>query len=518
MGSTGGTIEAAESAPRILVGRFFHESNGYNPIPTPRSGFEVLRGEDVLTSARNSGTTLSGILASLEEAGVIPIPVHSAASPPSGPVEHQYFLETLGIWLRAIERERPDAIAIELHGAMATTESTDADGEFLAGLRQMAGNTVVIGVGLDLHAHITPRMLDAADICIACKENPHADVVECGLDVGRLVMEVVRGDLHPVMTMAKARMLLPGKNGTGEKPLSDMHRRARALEASDPDVRDISLYNAFRFLDAPNLGQGVVVLTNGTQPRARTIATEFATAFWERRAEFVDDLLSIDEALHKVRSERRDGTLPFAIADMGDRVLAGAPGDSTRILATTLDHEHPFKAAFPVTDPRAVQTAQAAGLGANLTLPLGNTVTPGLEPLHVTGTVTRLTDGRFAMHGPYQAGETTSMGPTAVVNVDGRIAIVVTSKPAFSHDPNAFESQGIRVSELDFVVVKSGYHFELNFKGLAIPILVASPGLAFYEPGLLPRTLGRVWPDHKVADDWLIPPVVFARRRVATGG
>ncbi|MEM7123130.1 MAG: M81 family metallopeptidase [Pseudomonadota bacterium] len=500
------------SAPSIMVGRFFHESNGYNPIPTPGADFDVHFGDDVLTSCRRSGTTLSGIVASLEAAGAALVPVHAAATAPSGPVDHNFFSDTLVLWIRAIERERPDAIAIELHGAMATTEANDADGVFLESLRETAGGDVVIGVGLDLHAHITPRMLGAADICIACKENPHSDVVDCGNDVAQLVLDVLHGRLRPVMTMAKTRMLLPGKNGTSEPPLSDMHQRAKDMVASDPHVRDITLYNAFRFLDAPDIGQAAVVLTHETQPAAMTIASELATTFWERRGEFVDDYVSIDDALDTISADRPGGALPFVIADMGDRVLAGAPGDSTSILAATLDHDYPFKAAFPVTDPSAVQAARAAGLGAAVTLSLGGNMTPGFSPLDVTGTVTNLTDGRFQMRGPYQEGEATSMGPSALVTVDDRLAIVISSSPAFSHDPNAFESQGVSIAGLDFVVVKSGYHFELNFNGLAVPILVASPGLAFYTPGGMPRKLGRVWPDHDVDDDWLIPPRVFDRK------
>ena len=54
--------------------------------------------------------------------------------------------------------------------------------------------------------------------------------------------------------------------------------------------------------------------------------------------------------------------------------------------------------------------------------------------------------------------------------------------------------------------MKSGYHFELNFEGLAIPLLTATPGLAFYTPGGLPRKLSRVWPDHDVDEDWLTRP------------
>ena len=256
----------------------------------------------------------------------------------------------------------------------------------------------------------------------------------------------------------------------------------------------------------------VVVLTHETQPSANAIASELAATFWERRLEFVDDLVSIDDALNKISTERSDDALPFVIGDMGDRVLAGAPGDSTSILAATLDHPYPFKAAFPVTDAAAVQAAQAAGLESTVSLSLGGAMTPGFEPLAITGTVANLTDGRFQMRGPYQEGEPTSMGPSAVVTIDDRLSIVISSNPAFSHDPNAFESQGVAIEGLDFIVVKSGYHFELNFESIAVPLLIASPGLSFYTPGGMPRHLSRIWPDHDVDGTWSIPPRVFDRR------
>lgn len=511
-------MENSAERPRVLVGRVFHESNGHNPQPTARDGFLITEAADLLRSARGAGTTLGGIVDTLEAAGVELIPALSAVSPPSGRVEHAFFLEILSAWLETVASMKPDAIVLELHGAMATTETNDPDGAFLASLREACGDDVVIGVGLDLHAHVTPRMLEAADICIACKENPHADVVACGNDVARLVLEVMRGDLQPVMTLAKTRMLLPGKNATNEPPLLDMHRRAREIEASDPDVRDISLYNAFRFLDAEDIGQAAVVLTDGVSPKAGSIATDFAATFWHRREEFKDDLLSVEGVLDKVAAERPSSALPFVLADMGDRVLAGAPGDSTAILAAALAHDHPFKAAVPVTDPAAARFAREAGLGAEVTVSLGGMTTPGFAPIEVTARVSSLTDGQFIMRGPYQKGETGSMGDTAVLYVDDRVAIVVTSKPAFTHDPNAFESQGVSIAELDFVVVKSGYHFELNFNGMATAVLVATPGLAFFTRNAMPRRLSRVWPDHDVSADWLVPPLTFARRGKRPGG
>ena len=52
----------------------------------------------------------------------------------------------------------------------------------------------------------------------------------------------------------------------------------------------------------------------------------------------------------------------------------------------------------------------------------------------------------------------------------------------------------------DFVVVKSGYHFRLNFTGLATPLVLATPGLAYYTKGLLRWTKARFHPEHAIAE------------------
>lgn len=499
--------------PKVLVGRLFHESNGYNPVTTKRANFDILTESEILGRQQSSSTTMAGIIHTLNSLPVDVIPVHAAAAPPSGRVVHSFFLEIVSTWLDAIERFDPDAIAIELHGAMATTETNDADGDFLALMREVAKPDCVIGVGLDLHAHITPKMLSSTDICIACKENPHSDVYECGMDVARLVMDVLEGRLQPVMTLTKTRMLLPGKNGTADAPLSEMHQYARKLVATHTSIIDITLYNAFRFLDAEDIGQAAVVLTNGLSKDAAPISVEFANSFWNNRDRFHDDLTTVVDVLDRVAENRTEENRPFVLADMGDRVLAGAPGDGNTILETLLADPRPFKAALTVTDPLAIETIVAAGIGAEVTANIGGAFTPSFDPIQVTGRVTNITDGEYTMRGPYQGGEASSMGISAVLVVNNRIYILINSKPAFTHDPNAFESQGIEIQPLDLVVVKSGYHFELNFEGIATPVLVASPGLSLYTAGGMKRVLCEVWPDHDVSDRWLIPPITFDHRR-----
>lgn len=494
---------------KILIAKLFHESNSFNPRLTPGSDFEVFYGNEVLTQARGSGTTLGGIIGSLEAGSAKILPVVSVNGSPSGLVEHEFYEAIKDMMVERVLEMQPDAIALELHGAMATGNCDDVEGDLLENLRKAVGPSTAIGVGLDLHAHITPKMLANADICIACKKNPHADVVECGQKLVSLIMDVMAGRLKPVTTLGKTRHILPGKMETASGPLADMHARARDLCALHPEIRDISLYNVFRFLDAKDIGSAAVVLTDNAPEIAQAIVEEFAEAFWARRNEFRDDLLSVAEALEQIAKRSEQPNLPYVVADMGDRTLAGAPGDSNVFLAAALVHPASPRGALSITDPESVQVAKRAGVGAELTLAIGGQQTPGFTPLEVTGTILSLSDGVYKVRGPYQAGETVSLGETAVLDIAGRVKVLLHSKPGFTHDPNAFESQGVNVAQQDFIVVKSGYHFTMNFKDLGKPIFVATPGVSYYTPGGIPRHIGRFWPEHDVTDDAIMAPETF---------
>jgi microcystin degradation protein MlrC len=500
--------------PRVMVGRLFHESHAFSPLVTPAAEFTVSRGTALNAQAHASGTTLGGIMRELARREVDIVPSVSASAPPSGLVDDAFYRAIKDELIETAISARPDAIVLELHGAMGTTQLADVEGALLTDLRAAVGPNVAIGVGLDLHAHLTPAMLAAADLCIACKSNPHADVVECGEKVAAGTMAALGGSFDPVSTLVKVRMTLPGAMETTGGPLKRLHDEARALAAADPAIFDISLYNVYRALDDVDMGQAVCVVTDGRAPEAAQAAMRLGQAFWSRRAEFEDDLMEIGAALDHVAARRGEH---FVLADMGDRVLAGAPGDSNAILAATLAHPARLKAAIPLTDAEAVLVAQQAGTGATLELPIGGKLTPGFAPLAVTARVASLSDGDFQMRGPYRGGEWTALGPSAVLEIDG-ISLLVTSKPGFTHDPAAFESNGIALATQDFIVVKSGYHFALNFAGLATPLWLRTPGIGYYTKGLTTWKRGRFWPEHDVDEAPILGPMTFFRTRSARYG
>ncbi|WP_318012854.1 M81 family metallopeptidase [Mesorhizobium sp. ES1-6] len=486
------------SSPRVLVGRFWHESNGFNPQPTLAADFQILEGQALLAAASSSGSTLAGIIQQLAKGGARVLPSISVVAPPSGLVDHAFFTAVKERLVNDAIEHKPDAIALELHGAMGTTLIEDAEGDLLAALREAVGETVPIGIGLDLHAHMTDAMLTAVDICIACKENPHSDVVECGHKVAACLLAMLDGSLRPVTAMAKVAMILPGAAETAAGPLREIHDQARTAEQENAAIWDVSLFNVFRYADDEDIGQAAVVLTNDAAQEGQQVADTLAKAFWEKRDRFSDDLMSIDEALDTVALEphRR----PFVVADMGDRVLAGAPGDSTAILAAALAREDGLRGAIPITDPHSVDAAFAAGLGGRISCAVGGRITPGFESFAISGKVVHLSDGAFTLAGPFQGGEQSNMGPTAVIEIDGRLMIVLTSKAAFSHDPAVFTSQGIGLGTCDFFVVKSGYHFKLNFGAEATPLMVRTPGVGYYTKGALTYRKARFWPEHEIAE------------------
>src|SRR3546814_8654305 len=91
---------------------------------------------------------------------------------------------------------------------------------------------------------------------------------------------------------------------------------------------------------------------------------------------------------------------------------------------------------------------QKAGIGATVTLELGGkSDIPALglkgKPLKLTGRVRTITDGEWIVRGPMYTGFKVMMGPTAVLEVDGRMQIVVVSRHHEPWDTGVFRSVGI---------------------------------------------------------------------------
>src|SRR3546814_1922731 len=83
---------------------------------------------------------------------------------------------------------------------------------------------------------------------------------------------------------------------------------------------DVSILNVFPFADDAGMGQAVLALTDGEAAPGQRIAEALGELLWSWRDRFRDQLPDIAAALDLVAAQ--PAARPFAIADMGDRVLA----------------------------------------------------------------------------------------------------------------------------------------------------------------------------------------------------
>jgi len=481
---------------RILVGRVSQEVHSFSPHKTLGSDFSVMRGRELLKD--DCGGVLGGIITAAGAKGVEIVPSIAAQARPGGPVVQTVFD---GFKEEIVETARAnpvDAVALDLHGAMQTEDLEDPEGDLLAALRQVIGPDVPIAAGFDLHGHLTADMLTYADFCSACKQCPHSDLVETGVRVFETVNDILGKKIKPVTAMGKVPMLLRGKELTTEEPIQSIQAHARKLEREHPSIVDISIFNVQHFLDGHDLGQAVVVVSDNDPALAATVVNDFCRRIWDVRDDVVARYPGIPEAMETIVSH--PGKRPYVLGDVGDRVSAGAPGDSTAILKYLLDHELKLDCALSITDPAAVSAAMNAGMGAEITLPVGGGLTPGFEPVEVSGSVVHLAsgDGPALSGGDFGADETGNPGETAVLRV-GNIRLLLTTKSALIMFPGSYSSQGIDIAELDFLVVKSGMHFKYIFRDIATPMCVDTPGMTVYRPEQFPFERGRpIYPIDKI--------------------
>ena len=177
---------------RIAIGQLWQETNTFNPLSTTRADFEqfgVYRGNELVRRMARTNE-IGGFIQSLrswpeqpEIVGLVRLPAW-----PSGPATAETFAWLLDEMLRAVRHAGTcDALLLALHGAMTANEHSDVEGEVLAAIRQQVGPSVPIVATLDLHANVTRRMVEQADVLVPYHTMPHVDIFETGERAARVL-------------------------------------------------------------------------------------------------------------------------------------------------------------------------------------------------------------------------------------------------------------------------------------------------------------------------------------------
>lgn len=477
---------------KFFIAQFACETNTFAPGLTGWASFAQLglfRGDGSRRAPQGTGAYLAFQRRLMEADGHEVVESVCALAEPGGPVVGHVFETLRDQILEDLHAALPvDAVQLLLHGAMVAQGHEDCEGELLAAVREVVGPGVPVGVVLDLHCHLSPAMLAAADICIAFKEYPHTDIDDCSREVYRLLCDTAAGRVRPVTAACDCAMV--GLWHTTREPMRGFVRQMKSLEGRD-GVLSVSLGHGFPWGDVPGADARVWVVTDGDAPLAQTLARRLAAGFWALREHTRAPVLGVDEALDRV--EAIDGA-PVVIADVADNPGAGAPGDSTFVLRALLRRPLGPTVIGAFWDLGAVQLCAEAGVGSTILLRIGGKCGPHSgDPVDLPVTVRAVVE----RHGQTLLGAHASLGRSVWVEAAGQLHLVLASVRCQVGGTDAFTGLGLTLHDKRLIVVKSMQHFHTAFAPLAREVLyVRTPGAVDPDFAAIPyrRRSPDYWP------------------------
>lgn len=445
---------------RIAVGGIHTESNTFNPVNTQLEDFRVLRGEALVDD------DYFRALASLGAATVLPT-LHARALP-GGPVEPGAYETLKSEFLARLRAALPlDGVWLALHGAMFVDGMDDAEGDWIAAVREVVGPKVVVMASYDLHGNVSERVAGGLDGLSAYRTAPHVDVQETHQRVLTMLRRALTEGERPQLMRVPVPLLLTGeRTSTEDEPARSLYACLTDYDARQ-GVWDTSLLVGYAWADEPRTCASAVVTGTDSETLRRT-AHELASAYWDARSDFVFGSRhgSLDAMVDAALAEApQPGAGRLAVlADSGDNPTAGGVGDRADALAALLARDARDVLVAGIAAPDATAACFAAGEGASIDLSVGAQLAPGSGPtVQLPVEVERLIHAADARE------------RSAVVR-SGAITVVLAARRRPYHHLADFAQLGTALERYRVLVVKSGY-LAPELAPLADPSLLAlSPG------------------------------------------
>lgn len=467
-------------ARKVLIAGFKHETNTFSRLPTTLADYQsraLQRGEQIPKSYAGTNTEVAAFIDGCKKYGWKPILAVVGDATPSGKLTRDCYEAIAGEIVDAAKRDRPDAILLNLHGAMVAEHADDGEGELIARLRDALGPDCIIAATLDLHANVTDRMAREADILVSYRTYPHIDNYAIASEAVDLVARALDGRIKPVTVVRRGPQMTGLDSGrtTSPGPMTEALAMAAALK-SKPGVFSVSVNAGFFKADIAEVGPTVVIVGEGRREDLEQLAEPLLAHIEATRATSTIRYATVAEAVAVAKSKGRAGA-PVVLADYSDNPGGGGYSDSTGILRGLLAAGCTNAAISAICDPASAAACHAAGVGATLTLDIGGKIDPKLAPplSAAAGTVTHLSDGRFTITGPMMTGMQVDMGPTATFKV-GNVEIVLGSKRFQNYDLGFFRIGGIEPKDRAVLAVKSMQHFRAAYAPIAGDIVVVDEG------------------------------------------
>ncbi len=441
---------------RILIAECKQEVSTFNPHRSDYDDFGVRTRESLLAYHRTVRNEVGGALQVFDkDPAVEVVPAYSAFFITSGGTLRKSAWERISReFLDAIRQAQEsgplDGVYFCMHGAMASESELDPEGWLLKESRRILGEAIPIVVSLDLHGILTDQMLQHSSAIVAYHTYPHVDFFQTGERAAKLLLRIVRGEVHPVTAKVAIPALVRGDELITETGLfGKCIQMAKEVENS-PQGLSAGMFIGNPFTDVPALQTYSFVTTDGDVELASSEATRIAERFWEYHEKMRVPLTPLSEFGSAISAVSKPGTV--ALVDAADATSSGASGDSNAVLKALLKAGYAGRTLLPLVDAPAVSKAFSAGIGSQIEVAIGGTLDPGrFMPLSITAKVRLLSDGQFRSE---SFGELWQAGPTAVLE-SGPFTLVVSSRAVNLYDRSFFYAHGQNPRAFDAVVVKS---------------------------------------------------------------
>lgn len=440
---------------RVGIIAIQHESNTFLSTPTTLAEFRADRfalGEDIRQIFQDAHHEVGGFFDGLQRNAISAVPLLAAVAVPSGIITAQTEQALIGLMLEQLRQAGDlDGLLVAPHGAAVSENHADMDAYWLSLLRDQLGDDLPIICTLDIHANVSQAMIDACNATVVYRTNPHLDQRQRGIEAAQLMARTLRGEIAPTQALALTRVAINiEKQQTAANPCSELIAFADQMRTRT-GVLSNSVVLGFPYADVAEFGSSFIVVTDNNPTLAQHLADELADYLWQKRQDFVAELIDIDTAI--TMAAQHDG--PGCLLDMGDNIGGGSAADGTA-LAHALVERNGLRSFISLFDPEAVQQAISAGPGQRLTLSMGGK-TDQLHgtPLSVEVTVVSQHDGKFKETVPRHGGRSEyDMGATAVVETANGLTLQLTSLRVPPFSLCQLTSCDIDPAKFDIIVAK----------------------------------------------------------------
>ena len=469
---------------RILTLQFRHETNTFCPRQADEAAFRsnrYLTGQAVNESQLGVSSDTGGFLdVFYGRHDVQIVPTVALYTSPCGAVTEDIFDFVAETVVQTIREQGPfDAVFADVHGAMVADGHPDGEGDLFEIIRREVGWEIPLFAPLDLHANVTEKMARCANVLLPYNAYPHIDIFDTGRAVAQMLDKTLAGELHPTLGYRRVAFQLP-LFPSADPNIRPLYELAAQMETR-PGVLYARFTHGFYPADMDEVGMAPLIITDGDQALADSLAEELAAAIEKQIPRLQQYYMPLDEALDKAAIP---GDGPVVIADTSDNPGAGGLGDTTHILRRILERGITGAAVATILDPAAAELCEKAGVGETVELSLGGWSDPAYSggPLQVAARVLMITDGCYVNQGVMLHGARLNHGKTALVEICGN-KVLISSIPQQVYDAEIFRKHGIAPEKADLLVVKSTIHYRADFGRFArelIPVVV--PGYAAPTP------------------------------------